>query len=88
MVAEPKEVYGLIDIGHEKTSVCLVQDGMLRMFRTINLGGRYLSEFLARDMETTFAAAQKVKHQVSRVLCSIDQGEDLVGDDRVITNED
>ena len=84
MPAAPKEVYGLIDIGHEKTSVCLVQDGMLRMFRTINLGGRYLSEFLARDMETKFSEAQRVKHEVSRVLCSVDNGDDLVGDNRIV----
>lgn len=84
MPADPNEVYGLVDVGHEKTSVCFVQDGMLRMFRTINLGGRYLSEFLARDLETSFSEAQKVKHRVSRILCSTDQGEDLVGDDKII----
>lgn len=75
---------GLIDVGHEKTSVCIVQDGVLRMFRSINLGGRYLTEFLARDLETDFSSAQRVKHQVSRVLCDADPGDDLTGDDRKI----
>ena len=32
------QVFGLVDIGHEKTSVCLVEGETLRMFRTINLG--------------------------------------------------
>lgn len=74
----------LVDVGHEKTSVCIVQDGVLRMFRSINLGGRYLTEFLARDLETDFGEAQRVKHRVSRVLCDEDQAADVEGDDRII----
>ena len=74
----------LVDVGHEKTSVCIVQDGVLRMFRSINLGGRYLTEFLARDLETDFSEAQRVKHRVSRVLCDDDQALDVEGDDRII----
>ena len=45
----PDEVYGLVDIGHEKTSVCLVEGGILKMFRTINLGGKYITEFFQRS---------------------------------------
>jgi len=78
------ECCGLVDVGHEKTSVCIVQDGVLRMFRSINLGGRYLTEFLARDLETDFAEAQRIKHRVSRVLCDADVGDDLSGDDRIV----
>lgn len=78
------ECCALVDVGHEKTSVCIVQDGVLRMFRSINLGGRYLTEFLARDLETDFCEGQRVKHRVSRVLCADDQAEDVGGDDRVI----
>src|SRR3989338_4755106 len=44
MNMEKGKVYGIIDIGHEKTSVCLVQDSVLRMFRSINLGGRYITK--------------------------------------------
>lgn len=81
---DPDTCYGLIDIGHEKTSVCIVQNGVLRMFRSINLGGRYMTEFLARDLEVDFNEAQRVKHEVSRVLCDADQGSDLSGDQRLI----
>lgn len=84
MEMPPGQCVGLVDVGHEKTSVCIVQDGVLRMFRSINLGGRYLTEFLARDLETEFAEAQRVKHRVSRVLCDEDQAEDLTGDDRLV----
>jgi type IV pilus assembly protein PilM len=84
MEMPPGQCVGLVDVGHEKTSVCIVQDGVLRMFRSINLGGRYLTEFLARDLETDFADAQRVKHRVSRVLCDDDQATDLSGDDKLI----
>jgi type IV pilus assembly protein PilM len=82
--SDPSKSFGLVDIGHEKTSVCIVQGGLLRMFRSINLGGRYLSEFLARDIEVEFTEAQRIKHRVSRVICDSDQGDDLTPDDKLI----
>lgn len=65
---EKGKVYGIIDIGHEKTSVCIVQDNVLRMFRSINLGGRYITEFIARDMQVSYNEAQEMKHRVSTIL--------------------
>jgi type IV pilus assembly protein PilM len=61
------ECISIVDIGHDKTSVCIIKNGVLRMFRSINLGGRYLSEFLARDLEVSFNEAQRIKHQVSQI---------------------
>jgi len=58
----------VVDIGHEKTSICVINKGVLRLFRSINLGGRYISEFLARDVEVSFNEAQRLKHKVSRVF--------------------
>jgi type IV pilus assembly protein PilM len=68
----------MVDIGHEKTSVCIIKDGVLRMFRSINLGGRYITEFLARDLEKPFHEAQRIKHDCSRILC---EGESFEGSD-------
>lgn len=84
MPAEPGECYGMVDVGHEKTSVCIVRDGVLRMFRSINLGGRYITEFLARDLEVSFQEAQRIKHQVSRIMCAEDRASDLSGDERMV----
>ncbi|MCB9228110.1 MAG: pilus assembly protein PilM [Deltaproteobacteria bacterium] len=83
---EEGKCYGLVDVGHEKTSVCLVQDGVLRMFRSINLGGRYITEFLARDLEVGFNEAQRIKHRVSRVLTDQDQGLDMDPADRTVAD--
>lgn len=68
MSMEKGKVYGIVDLGHEKTSVCLVQDNVLRMFRSINLGGRYITEFIARDMQISYEEAERLKHEVSTVL--------------------
>ena len=60
--------YGIVDLGHEKTSLVIVQDGVLKMFRSINLGGRYITDFIARDMELPFTKAEELKHKVSLIL--------------------
>lgn len=78
------ECYALVDVGNEKTSVCIIQNGVLKMFRSINLGGRYLTDFLARDLEFSFHDAQRAKHRVSRVLYSDDDGSSLSEDDKII----
>lgn len=79
--AEPGKCYALVDIGHEKTSVCIVRDGLLRMFRSINLGGRYITEFLSRDLEISFHEAQRAKHRVNRMFLADGDSEGLSGDD-------
>jgi type IV pilus assembly protein PilM len=74
----------MVDIGHEKTSVCIVKGGQLKMFRSINIGGSYLTEFLARDLESTFEEAQAIKHRVSRVHCEKDPIVGLSEQDRLV----
>lgn len=79
---DPDECVAMVDIGHEKTSVCIVKNGVLKMFRSINIGGAYLTEFLSRDLESTLLEAQAVKHRVSRIQCDADPGNDLNPEDR------
>ena len=81
---EPDECAAMVDIGHEKTSVCVVQNGQLKMFRSINIGGAYLTEFLSRDLESTLAEAQQTKHRVSRLVCDADPGVGLNPQDKLI----
>lgn len=81
---DTEKVTAIVDIGHEKTSVCIVDKGILRMFRAINLGGKYITEFLARDMEVEFNQAQLLKHRVSQVFCEDDQGRELNEEDYAV----
>lgn len=83
---EPGKCFAMVDVGHEKTSVCIFRDGLLRMFRSINLGGRYITEFLARDLEISYHEAQRAKHRVSRILTMGDKGDTLDPKDREIAN--
>jgi general secretion pathway protein L len=64
----PDKCSAIIDVGHEKTSVCIVQGGFLKMFRSINIGGRYVTDFLARDLSVSYHEAQRIKHRVSTVI--------------------
>ncbi len=80
----PDECVAMVDVGHEKTSICIVQAGVLKMFRSINMGGAFLTEFLARDLETNVQAAQEIKHRVSRLICDSDPGVDLSADDKIV----
>ena len=76
--------YAMIDVGHEKTSICIICDGVLRLFRSINLGGRYITDFLSRDLEISFFEAQRIKHSVSQVFCGADHGSGLDTKDRKV----
>ena len=52
----------------KKTSICLVKNGVLRMFRSINIGGRYLTDFITRDLEIPYAEAQRLKHHSGQLI--------------------
>lgn len=82
---EQEGCFAMVDVGHEKTSVCIIRDGVLRMFRSINLGGRYITEFLARDLECDYYEAQRIKHRVSLVLTNSYDGSDLSAEDKEVT---
>tara|TARA_B100001094_G_scaffold329833_1_gene393525 strand:- start:855 stop:2510 length:1656 start_codon:yes stop_codon:yes gene_type:complete len=86
MNIDHSKTIAMVDVGHEKTSVCIVQNGILRLFRSINLGGRYVTDFLARDLEINFQEAQRLKHRISRVCCANDFAEDLSEDDRIVAD--
>lgn len=82
--APPDKNVALVDMGHDKTTVCIVRNGLLRMFRSFNLGGRSITEFLARDLEISYQEAQRAKHRVSKVFHSGYNGADLEPGDRDI----
>ena len=53
----------LIDIGHSKTTLCLLVDGKPSLLRTVPVAGRHLTEAIARDQRLPYDAAQETKHQ-------------------------
>ncbi|MEN9530229.1 MAG: hypothetical protein RI932_2102 [Pseudomonadota bacterium] len=55
----------ILDIGHMKTAMILVNNNRFVSARTIRMGGRYITEMLAKGLDITYGEAQRLKHAVS-----------------------
>jgi type IV pilus assembly protein PilM len=64
----------IVDIGHEKTTLCAVQNGRPVLARSIPVAGRALTEALAKDLGLSLEAAEQRKCE-SDVLGRNDRGE-------------
>ena len=53
----------VIDIGHERTDVCVVVGGRAVFVRTVARGGRQLTEAIARVWRLSWEQAESAKHQ-------------------------
>ena len=61
--APPQPPTAVIDIGHERTDVCVVVAGRAVYLRTIARGGRQLTDAIARIWRMPWAQAESAKHQ-------------------------
>jgi len=59
----PQPPTAVIDIGHERTDVCVVVAGRAVYLRTIARGGRQLTDAIARIWKLPWAQAESAKHQ-------------------------
>ncbi len=62
------ECYGILDLGHLKSSLCIILKHELKMFRTIYLGGKFLTEFLATELGVSYQKAEEIKHTTEAIL--------------------
>jgi len=53
----------VIDVGHERTDVCVVVAGHAVFLRTIARGGRHLTDAIAKIWRLPWAQAESAKHQ-------------------------
>ena len=53
----------LVDLGHRKTTLCLVVDGAARAARTLPIGSRTLTEGIARERSVDWDEAERIKHR-------------------------
>jgi general secretion pathway protein L len=53
----------MLDIGHRKSTLCLLVDGKPVMLRTIAVAGHHFTEALARDRSMPYDAAEDLKHE-------------------------
>ncbi|MFH1018151.1 MAG: pilus assembly protein PilM [Pseudomonadota bacterium] len=54
--------YAIVDIGHQKTSVCIVSGFQPRSVRTLYMGGRDITEAIHTGLDLTWEQAAEVKH--------------------------
>jgi general secretion pathway protein L len=57
----------LVDVGHETTSVTVLEAGKVRTARTIARGGHHLTLALMKGLEVDYASAEGIKHAGVRV---------------------
>jgi len=55
----------ILDIGHMKTAMILINNNKFVTARTIRMGGRYITEMLSKGLGITYGEAQRLKHVVS-----------------------
>jgi general secretion pathway protein L len=53
----------LVDLGHRKTTLCLLVDGAPRAARTLPIGGRAFTEAIARERSVSWDEAERIKHR-------------------------
>ena len=51
----------LLDLGHSKTTCCLLEDGRALASRSVKVGGRHLTEAIAADRGLSFDEAERAK---------------------------
>ena len=65
--AEAEGCVALVDVGHETTSVTVVDKGKVRTARTIARGGHHVTLALMKGLEVDYARAENIKHTRLRI---------------------
>lgn len=63
----PQGQYAILDIGHSKTNLCIMQGSKVRAVRTIAIGGKHITQAIARSMKIDFAKAEEIKMKQGQV---------------------
>jgi len=61
--ASTAQTYAIVDIGHQKTSICVVSNQKVALIRTLYTGGRDLDEAIRVEMNLTLEQANEVKEK-------------------------
>ncbi len=57
--------YAIVDIGHKKTSICIVSNYLVQQVRTLFTAGYAITESIRNDLDLTLSQAMEVKHSHS-----------------------
>lgn len=79
-VLHPEDVYSIVDIGHEKTNILIFSGAQLQFARTIMMGGKDLTESIAKSLSIPLIEAERMKVEIGQV------GTDPEGTDETTRN--
>lgn len=63
----PQGNYAILDIGHSKTNICVMQGSKLKAVRTLAIGGKHITQAIAKAMKVDFAKAEEIKIKKGQV---------------------
>ncbi|MDO8644509.1 MAG: pilus assembly protein PilM, partial [bacterium] len=66
-LSQPEGAYAMINLGHEKTEVTVFQGPKLCYTRTLLVGGRKITEQIAKDLGVPFEEAEKIKIELGQL---------------------
>jgi len=62
-----KDPYVIIDIGHEKTNICVMEGPQLKYVRSVSLGGAHFTRAVQKAFKLSFDKAEALKQERGRV---------------------
>ncbi len=63
----PEGTYAILDLGHSKTNLCLMEGSRLKMARTLGLGGKAISQEIAKAFQIALDQADEMKIRSGQV---------------------
>ncbi len=71
---EARRCVAVVDIGHHRTDVTVMQRGRLAFSRTVRRGGRHLTQSIARALSTDARTAERALISHGRLPCALPAG--------------
>ncbi|MBI2026623.1 MAG: pilus assembly protein PilM, partial [Deltaproteobacteria bacterium] len=65
----PGDCFAIVDIGHSKTSVCIIDNGILKAVRVIAQGGFHLTKILSQIYEASLEESESIKLEKGYLIC-------------------
>ncbi len=81
LVGNDKSIITLVDIGVAKTNVTIVDQGIPFLTRSINVGGRQISQVISDNLKISLDQAEQIKSDIGLVLtkgAEKDRGAELI----------
>lgn len=66
-ILPPQGRYAVLDIGHTKTNLMVMEGDKIKLARALAWGGKKITEMLAQQNQCSFEDAEKIKHETLKL---------------------